>query len=437
MISSSLLIGMAMGASLNTAVANDFVKPSWYTEDIGFDISYVTLTAKWSADLDVSDYKCTPVNTYYVTNTGTGTGTEVSPFGNIDAAITAGNATGQPYEVRVAAGEFHKDRKWSLTPTEDCNFIATGGTVILSSYQLKTFTLHSGSIYKTNRSATGGVLDKNNVDSNGNAQRLPEVATLGEMVAGSWYFDSATNDVYVWAHDSRNLASSNAGIRVLVKQNPPKVHGSVSVYIEGFDFDGFQTAALEVRSDGAGTSPNLYLNSVKLRYCTNGQGLICNGANSIFKDVTTALNWEDGLNYHERDGIAPTAIEINGLHYDDGVEGLTSHNSSTMHDGGTILRVNCYGTGSGRIFHDVDDGTVSLMIGCSWGGSRSTGAENSVGAMVGTSSGDTTVMGLYFCDNSLSTCETDWYCNTGSTLYINNLLFDAENSVNNGRVVRA
>lgn len=433
-MATSMLVGLAMGASLQTVVSDYFVKPSWFTPSIGFDISYVTLTGKWAADLDMTIYKVTPSNTYYVTSTGSGTGTETSPYGKIRDAINAGNATGLPYEVRVAAGEFHKDRPWDVTPTENCNIISTGGTVYISSYAIKSFTLHSGNVYKTNRSLTGAIIDKNNIDSNGNAQRFEEVDALVDVAPGKYYFDAATNDVYLETFDSRDLSSSNAGIRVLVSVDPPRVHGGVNVYLEGFVFEGFDSSSFECRSDGAGKNPSLYLNDVGFKYSTEGNGLTFLGGLCIGKNIVTAKNWLDGMNYHERDGQVPSATEINGLYYDDGFSGAVNTNSSTMHDGGNALRVNCFGTGAGRIFHDVD-ASVSLLIGCSWGGSRSTGAENSVGAMSGTTSGDATVMGLYFCDNSLSTCETDWYCHVGSTMYINNALRDSSKSVRNGRVV--
>lgn len=112
---------------------------------IGWDASSYPLTfnkvgSVWQSDFDRSDYlpDSEITTNYWVSTSGVNTNNGLSvglPKRSIHAAITAGNATGAPFRVTVAAGTYYREdgvtgSSGTLAPTQDMILVASGGRVI-------------------------------------------------------------------------------------------------------------------------------------------------------------------------------------------------------------------------------------------------------------------------------------------------------------------
>lgn len=394
--------------------------------DVPFLIYKDPRTGVWTTNLNIEDYKITPTTTYYVTNTGSSGNNGLtigSPKGSIDQAIEAGNATGNPYQINVTAGEYHKDRGWNTTPTQNCNIIADGDGAFIRSIVAGglTFALSSGNMYVDTNDGTGAVVqniyDHKYINGEGNALRLREVNSSTECAAtaGSWYTDGTA--VYVHASDGRNLATDGADIQGYLNINPPKVSRNIHVYVENIHIEGFQTCCFEVSSNAGTDDIRIYLNNVSLKYNADGNGMSCNGAAyMICKDVVTADNWSDGLNWHEKDGIIPLVFEVDSIHHNNGQSGATNTNATTMHDDGDIVRVNVVGGGSARVFHDIDNGK-SINYGCTALRSRGLTETSSFGYGLGVGT-DATQGWFIDCYVAPHAFIRDLDVGTGSTAYV-------------------
>lgn len=424
----------AMGAEAYVSLN----KPSWFTKDVPFLVKRDVGAERFTTSLDIESYKCTPTNTYYVSNSGS-SGNDGLTSGtakrDVDQAIALGNASGAPYEIRVAAGTYNRQHDWSQTPTQDCNIIGEGsGSTLSAQEDGLSFTLTASNTYSTGRSAVAWVYDAKYIDGHGNYQKLTKVSSQTECEAtvGSWAQVGGT--LYVHAFDERNLSADSGDLKVFLKVNSPKISDDVHVYVENINIEGFQTTCFEARNNGSGHTPELYFNNVSLKYCYNGNGMSLNGVSRfIGYKVTTAHNGADGLNYHIRSTVIPSAYEIDCKHIDNGQELATNTNGSTMHDGGAIVRVNVFSTGASRNIHDVDDDTLSWNVDVRCGRSTSNVADTGAAFANGSTSGDNSLMGLYYCEALENQCPYDLLDSVGSTTYL--VETTLPNQLGNGTVV--
>tara|TARA_R100000951_G_scaffold63860_3_gene53635 strand:- start:8636 stop:9943 length:1308 start_codon:yes stop_codon:yes gene_type:complete len=400
-------------------------KPSWFTHTPPFIVKREAGAERFTTSLNIEDYKITPTTTYYVSNTGSSGNTGLtsdSPKGDVDQAIALGNASGAPYEIRVAEGTYHRNRDWTSTPTQDCNIIGEGSGAVLSAQEDGlSFTLTSSNTYTTNRSNVASVYDHDYIDGFGNAKRLKKVTSQAECEATAGTWAQVGSALYIHAHDDRNLATSYGGMKAYLKVNSPKISDDVHVYLENLHMEGFQTTCFEARNNGSGQTPELYMNTVSLKYCYNGNGMSLNGVSLyVGQNIVTGENWLDGLNYHSRAGVVPIVYEIGVRHYNNGRSGESNTNGTTIHDGSAAIRVDVFSTGAGRAVHDVSNGSQSWNVDVRVGDSNTSVAEKGAAFANGTTSGDTSLMQLDYCGAIEGQCPFDLLAENGSTTYLNN-----------------
>ena len=88
-----------------------------------------------------SPARSAPANTYFVAPSGndsTGTGAFATPWRSIGKAVAAANASGQPAQIKVAAGSYPRANNFTngntVHPTVDIAFIAYGGRVMVGTF---------------------------------------------------------------------------------------------------------------------------------------------------------------------------------------------------------------------------------------------------------------------------------------------------------------
>lgn len=414
-------------------IEGDLSLSGLYGSTLPFTVNYTGIT--FSTDVTMTDYKITPTTTYYVATTGSSgnTGLTVgSPKATVDQAIALGNASGSPYEIQVAAGTYDRNKRWSTSPTQDCNIIGSG-TCILSAEQALTYTADGGA-YTATRSAVEWVYDTDFTDANGTYQRLDLAASVAacQATAGTWFTDGA--DVWVHTSDSRDLSADNSGIKVFLGVQGGQMQSNNTLYIENIDFEGFYRFCVRMQNTSSAGGAKFYMNGGSAKYAQEGE--VGNGNNirldgvdeAILKDVVTADAYLDGFNYHDLNGVITTAYEIDCESYDCGYSGSASNNASTIHDGSKIIRVNgVYQGAEGRNIHDIDDGSISINLGSNSNNSRGSGTSNDINFTNGDGDGGLSKMYLINCKSSGS--EVDVRSNDGAITYINasSSLVDGDN----------
>lgn len=375
----------------------------------------------FSTDIIMNDYKVTPTATYYNATTGSNANDGLT-LGNathdLDTIIGYGNISGASYQCNSSAGTYDRNWNWGATPTEDVNIIASGGDVILDSYQHFATLTADGGAYKTTRSAVGGVYDASITDSNGTMERLTEVASVAlcQSTSGSWYSDGT--EVWMHASDDRDLSSDASDIRIRLSVSPPLLTTDHQLYVENIFMRGFQANTLTISNASNGGGQRFYMNGGEISYCIASNNLSCNGAQEvILHNVACRDAYLDGLNYHIKNNIAPSVYEINCTVTDCGYSGSGSNNGSTMHDGGFVTRVGgIYSGAESRNIHDVDAGTVSLNIGVTTQDSRGASDTTSINFMAGDGDGGQTRMFLINCQSQGST--KDLRVESNSAIYV-------------------
>jgi len=411
--------------------------PAGFGYTIPFDITYTGVV--FTTNINPNDYKITPTTTYYVATTGSGANNGLSigsPKASIDEAIAAGNATGTPYEIQVAAGTYPQNATWKTTPTQNFNIIGTGSPIISQEWETKTgFVLTTTNTYVVARSNVHSVYDSSILDSNGDYKRLPLAANQAacEATAGSYY----TDNVNVWVHasDNRDLSADATDIN-LYMNGYSKVEGDFHGYIEGIQFQGGSSAGFDARTSSSSDTQQLYFKNCSFKYVGSGNAYKCLGtALTIMDTCTCAFGYLDGFNYHVYNDVIPTAIEINCTAVNNGWSASTSNNASTMHDGGKIVRINGeYSLSEGRNIHDVNDNTQSYNINVNSHTSRDSTDTGSVNFSCGGGS-DITNMWLTNCISSGSNKdirilgESNVYINTGSYLIDSDILIDGDGNL--------
>jgi len=140
--------------------------------------------------------------------------------------------------------------------------------------------------------------------------------------------------------------------------------GNRTIYIENINFAA-APVPFQMRSSGVGDIPQLYAKNCTFQRST-GNGLQVVGASLVICQSCSAHgNALDGFNYHAGNGIIPTAIELDcqGINNGIGSEANTN-NGSTMHDAGSIVRVNgLYHSNKGPNVADVGE-AQSWNLGC-------------------------------------------------------------------------
>ncbi len=241
--------------------------------------------------------------------------------------------------IYIGAGVYDRtDGTQGIALTRSCSIIGVGD-VKLTGRQSGLVWVKEGGLnftYSTTRSSVGKVLDVAQVDANGDYLEYIQQADANavDANAGSWYLDGA-NKLWVRCVDDR---APDGNIWVMLTSRNGNFDGDIHVYCENLDFIGGY-AGIEFDNTGAGQTGEFYAKNCKFRHA-GGNGLEITGQSLVvLQGCLAAKNSSDGLNYKALNGVIPKVIEIDCVSRDNGATG-DDDNGTSMHDGGSIIRLN-------------------------------------------------------------------------------------------------
>lgn len=362
----------------------------------------------YTSRLDPATLRPATTASIYVAPTGndtTGNGTAGSPYRTITKAISV---MSQATTVYVTAGTYDHNKHFQGATTPivnyDCEFIATGGRVVCTTSQQNLTWTPNGTypnVYQATRSAVYEVIDEDSseVNEDGLGEHLTLQTSIADVDAnpGSWYASGGV--VYVRTGDSR---APDANLHVTLNVNMVAISGAARVvYIENFDFKGGAVGCVKTTA-----CSRLVLNGCTLRYAQTN-GLDSDATTEVYCfDTTADENELDGFNYT----TTTRALEVGCTARGNGHDGGSINNGSSMHSGGTIVRVNgSYTRNSGINVADVGGGST-WMLGCTM---QDTKAPSSSGQINHYTDGDSWIDGCTVADNT-----EDLNADTGATIYV-------------------
>lgn len=312
--------------------------------------------------------------TYYTastaTSTGTGTKDDPATLANIYLKEDVGT-------IRFLPGEYFRNHMGAM-PDKALNWIADAPGVYLTGWNAPgstVWTLASGHIYKTSRSATHSVVDVVNKTSWGDFTVYTKRNTVEEIVnPGEWAI--VGSDVYVWC--LQNLDLSNLVNRVNIRLQLSVTAGVAALnktqYVEGIEMWGCSSGNSNVNAGLASYAGGLLIaKDCKVKYNVNDNGAYTKGGDAIFINVEVSSNAMDGFNYHDTQYLGGEFIEINCKAHHNGMPsvGATSigtNNASTAHEAVTGIRVGgVYEHAAGPVVADVNK-AHTWNLGCYAGG---------------------------------------------------------------------
>lgn len=269
---------------------------------------------------------------------------------DINAAITAGNATAAPYRVYCRYSDsYHQTRSingsgGTVEPTQHCALIASDPSLSSGRCRhyagtIETFSATPDVTY-TN-TYTGGpssavrVFDRINLDSHGNYTELTNVVDQAtcDTTPGSWVDIGASLAV----RRTDGLQPTLANTLVTRNINVASMQTcTVDMYVEGFDFEGGPSGAFW--ADAIATRNLVFINctfkyaaqtstplsSLRVRRNT---GLV------YFDGCEASQGWADGFNFHRDNGTSLMYVLcLNCWGWNNGKVGSTSNNCFTTHD---------------------------------------------------------------------------------------------------------
>lgn len=284
----------------------------------------------WHSNFDRNNYVPDSrfVTTYYVDFGKANDSANGLSFANakksISAAVTLGNATGQPFKIRVETDNGTYVRANGLTnsntvfPTQDCAIVAAhSGVEITDDSKRATVGMHDAltwpgtpdatytNCYLATRSNVARVFDIATINSYGDYTELTSVADAAtcDTTPGSWA--QVGSSLYVNRTDAAAVTNTNTRAYLIAGSaiSLTAAHGFSGkfAYLRGVNIEGGNNGVMEVTSlvgsvvvaescsfKYGGAAAYVYDN-VPILDC---QGLFA------FKNCLFASSWKDGLNLH-------------------------------------------------------------------------------------------------------------------------------------------
>jgi hypothetical protein len=329
-----------------------------------------------------------PTNTYYVdiaTGSDSNAGTSGSKFKSIRKAIDAGNTAAAPFKVFVTAGEYDRVNTFygnpGTTPTQDCAFIAVGGTVVCGTWDSFTASADGTHTNTYSFSLTNVIrcLDLLNKNPDGTYNQLVNVATaaLCNLRPGSWA--SVAGAIYVNRGDGAAVTTSNT--RVL-RQAPvlslPNT-AQVSVYVGGdkqdcgWEMHGSDTVSTlsQICTTVTASDKALVVKNCAFRHA-GGFGAAtarCVTVDSYpgiaaFFDCACSISASDGFNFKHTVPASPATacltVNCSGAMF--GETGSTSNNGWTLHN--DVIGIDIcgrYRASAGGTVHNINTSKAALI----------------------------------------------------------------------------
>ncbi len=399
--------------------------PSDFTYKPPFEIIYNYRTEKYeiSSSFNLQQHaNIKPVNTYYVNvNTGNDANDGLS-YGNavqsIDQAITLADAAGVNSTIYIAKGYYTKQYSWdnkvpsvgleiigdftqgvgdSIYITKDIRDEITGGWSASSNHYTTTLT-----------TAPTNVIDDSETDTYSHSRFLIERnnSTDVDNNAGSWYYDTGSNTLYVRQYDDTQPSASIKIIDGLVPN--VRLRNNFKYYFKNVNLIGGGFHFVANDADGG---RGLF---VKNCHSSVGGSLIHGIEESlILNSRFFSTDGNDLLNYDASNGITTKAVEFNiyGGNTTQENNTETSAQASTGHVGIEVIRIqSIYENTNGDNVADVT-GTIAYNVGCTFNNAVSAAQG---GYFSGTGSGN-----IAYLDDCIFTNQSNYdiNTNTGSIVY--------------------
>lgn len=326
---------------------------------------YRAPNGRYVTDLDVNALKPAAGVTYYVSPSGISGNSGLTE--SLPTTPSAAYGKSDVGTIVFLAGEYFQNLAWFAKINKSIRIILRPGAILTSFRNPTTLTwaLHSGNIYKANRTNTNLVLDKRAAYAvvssdpriNGDAKVYEKVANVAAITkAGQWAYDAtadATNPVFVWPLGDVNLVTDSSFMRLNVDTGNAVINvwGGVNVWIKsegGWIEGGGQAAAGAIAvltNGGTGGIPTVVIEDVVAKY-TPGNGItVTGGALTVLIRSGVAHTYLDGFNYHSgtysASTVIPDIIEIDCWSRDTGLYTTSeTMNGTTAHDSIPILRIN-------------------------------------------------------------------------------------------------
>lgn len=284
--------------------------------------------------------------TYYVdivTGSNANDGSAGSPLRSIQAALGKSDVS----IVKVAPGHYgHTDNWGSVFPAgrhfivERWEGVRQGPVINSTAVDGLAWTVNGthSNVYQANRTLACGVMDYSRNRRDGTPYRYQEVASLALCAStdGSWYTDGSI--VYV---NTLENAPPHKEIRVFLLAAGAYFQTAFTVMVDGIEFHGGREPFYPSNTSGAGGM--LLAKNCKFLYSfdsTRGNGVRLEGVGQAYlQRCESSYNMRDGYNYHAIAGNVPKVVEIDCRAFCNGQTGDGNNNASSMHDGGTIIRI--------------------------------------------------------------------------------------------------
>lgn len=425
----------AIPDNLLSKVENEIKQPDGWTWTSAPIKIYKDGSGTISTNFEASDYRPTG-KTYYV---------DINNGDNSNDGLTPAKALQWISEARrkedvavivVASGvyEFGEGFNGATAANKNIAIVAASGAnvVVTVSMQL-TWAKLSGysNVYNTSRTYVGTVFDKKTLTSEGDYTGYVKRNSIAEVdsTPGSYYYSGSN----LYVHALKSAVVTNDNVIVFLTRPALSNKGNFKTYLEGIKIYGGHTGSVEVGTTISSDKPLLVAKNCEFKYATEGNGGVSStGADVYLQNCKTALNFRDGNNYHVGNGVIPNAIEVGCTSYKNGIgRGTNEDNASTMHDGGSIIRVNGdYSKSEGPNVHDINSGTQSWIIG-------SVSHESTAGGLTRQSNYRADQEAVMWLDTSVGYGSTySVFVGLGSEMYIRNVLFNDEaTQIINGELI--
>ena len=296
-----------------------------------------------------------------------GVGTASVPKRSLRAALT-GMTTSTT--IHVAPGVYDADAGWyGVNPRFDVNIIAEGGRARFTAADADLVWQQSPAGFNVYQAAIAAppyaVID--DTAAGGGDPWLAARSSLAEVATtpGTWFAAGGVVTVH-----TRNGRVPDGHVQVMPAAT---LNGYINdpertVYLEGIDLEGGYKALHVQRAR------RLIIVDSTFRYAaTEGLSVLATGEVLAFRAVAEA-NARDGLAYT----ATPRVLEVDCAGRGNGRGGSNIDNGSTVHDGGTVIRLGGdYRDNGGPNVADVQ-GAWSWNLGTTAGGSRATSSTQRV-----------------------------------------------------------